>query len=243
MSTTEEREHVGTRDGYDRWSTCYDAYENPLIALEEPEVVDFMGPVDGLDVLDLACGTGRHGIRMARAGAGVTGVDFSSGMLAVARERSADLDATWVEHDLHHPLPFESGSFDAIVHGLALDHLDDPVPLLREFGRVLRPAGRGVITVMHPAMFLKGTQARFVDPESGKLIVIANRRYTIADLVTAVRLADLDLVEIRERSCTAAIAARIPRAEKYIDWPMLLLLGVEPTRSSKIGETRPEVAY
>lgn len=218
--------HVATQEGYDRWSSCYDAYLNPLIVLEEPEVQAALGPVAGLDVLDLACGTGRHALRMAKEQASVTGVDFSEGMLSVARERDEDGAVHWVEHDLHDALPFESGSFDRVVHALALEHLDGPVEVLGEIRRVLRPTGHAVISVMHPSMFLKGTQARFVDPKSGDLITIASRRYTIADFVMAVRAADLELLDIRERLCTGEIAAEIPRAEKYVDWPMLLLLVV-----------------
>jgi ubiquinone/menaquinone biosynthesis C-methylase UbiE len=218
--------HVATREGYDRWSSCYDTYQNPLIALEEPEVRTALGPVAGLGVLDLACGTGRHALRMSRERASVTGVDFSEGMLSRARERDTGGLVRWIQHDLHDPLPFEPSSFDRVVHALALEHLDAPADVLREIRRVLRPAGHAVVSVMHPAMFLKGTQARFVDPVSGDLVTIQSRRYTIADFVMAVKAAGLELLDLRERPCTKEIAADIPRAEKYIDWPMLLLLVV-----------------
>lgn len=79
---------------------------------------------------------------------------------------------------------------------------------------------------MHPSMFLKGTQARFVDPGSGDLVTIASRRYTVADVVMAMKTAGLDLIDIREHSCTREIAAELPQAEKRIDGPMLLALTV-----------------
>lgn len=223
-SETREPVVLGTRDGYDRWAAHYDGYANPLIALEEPVVRSFMGDVAGLELLDLATGTGRHARWMVERGARVTGVDFSSGMLE--RARSSVGEATWITHDLHAPLPFADGVFDGAVHGLALDHLDDPAALLRELFRVLRPGARAAISLMHPAMFLRGTQARFVDPDSGDLVVIDNRRHSIADLVNAVRVSGLELVDIQEATCPASLTERIPRAEKYIGWPMLLFLGV-----------------
>lgn len=61
------------RDGYDRRASVYDHDGNLLIALEDPAVRRAAGEVRGLDVLDLGCGTGRHALWMAAAGAVVTG--------------------------------------------------------------------------------------------------------------------------------------------------------------------------
>lgn len=77
------------RGGYDRWAAVYDHDGNPLQALEGPVVRAAVGDVRGLKVLDLGCGTGRHALWLAAAGAHVTGVDFSEGMLAEARGRKA----------------------------------------------------------------------------------------------------------------------------------------------------------
>src|SRR5208337_3834007 len=76
-----------TRAGYDRWAACYDTDGNPLIALEEPQVDRLLGEVRGLAVLDVGCGTGRHAIRLAGAGAIVQALDFSAGMLEQARKK------------------------------------------------------------------------------------------------------------------------------------------------------------
>jgi len=51
---------VPARQGYDRWSEVYDSDGNPLVALEEPEVIRMMGEVRGLRVADVGTGTGRH---------------------------------------------------------------------------------------------------------------------------------------------------------------------------------------
>ncbi len=228
MSSSQDlrERRVDVREGYDRWSTSYDTYGNPLIALEESETRGFLGDTSGLKALDLACGTGRHALRLAAEGALVTGVDFSRGMLERAKEAPGGDRVKWVEHDLHEPLPFQAASFDVAVHALALDHLGDPGALLADLGRVLRPGGRAAVTIMHPAMFLKGTQARFVDEQADELVVIENHRYTIAELVMAIRDSGLDLIDMRERACTEEIAARIPRAVKYVGWPMLLFFGL-----------------
>ena len=75
------------RQGYDRWAEVYDHDANPLPALEGPIVQAMLGDVRGQQALDLGCGTGRHALWLAAAGATVTAVDFSPGMLAEAQRK------------------------------------------------------------------------------------------------------------------------------------------------------------
>jgi SAM-dependent methyltransferase len=53
----------------------------------------------GGPVLEIACGTGRVSIPIARLGFAVTGVDIVPGMVALARSKSAGLPTRWVEGD------------------------------------------------------------------------------------------------------------------------------------------------
>src|SRR5438874_10305789 len=140
------------RTGYDRWSAVYDHDANPLQALEEPFVRAALGDVRGLAVLDLGCGTGRHSLGLADAGAVVTAVDFSAGMLAEARRKPGADAIRFLAHDLHDPLPFADGTFDRVVSGLVLEHLSDLPGFFREAWRVLKPGDRAVVSAMHPAM-------------------------------------------------------------------------------------------
>jgi len=106
-------------------------------------IVERVGLEPGMDVLDVACGAGNATIPAARAGARVTGLDFSPGLLAIARERAADamVEVEWVEGDATQ-LPFEDGSFDRVIstfgHMFAPDHAQTG----SEMRRVTRPGGR-----------------------------------------------------------------------------------------------------
>jgi malonyl-CoA O-methyltransferase len=216
------------RSGYDRWAVVYDHDANPLPALEEPFVHEALGPVAGLAVLDLGCGTGRHALRLAAAGAEVTAVDFSEGMLAEARRKPGAELIRFLVHDLHHPLPLPAGSFDRVVSGLVLEHLRDLDGFFREVHRMLRPGARAVISAMHPAMFLRGSQARFTDPGSGRVVQPGSLPHQLGDFVMAAVRAGFRIDHIGEHAPGAAFAARYPRAEKYIGWPMLVVLGLIP---------------
>jgi ubiquinone/menaquinone biosynthesis C-methylase UbiE len=208
--------------GYDRWAAVYDHDANPLIALETPVVHKLVGDVIGLNVLDLGCGTGRHALWLASAGANVTAVDFSEGMLQEARRKPGAKAVRFLVHDLHQPLPFATSSFDRVVSGLVLEHLCELDTYFHETRRVLKADGSAVISAMHPAMFLRGSQARFTDPASGEIIQPGSYAHQISDFLTAALAAGFKLDVIHEGAPDAEFAARYPRAEKYIGWPMLV---------------------
>lgn len=212
------------RSGYDRWAAIYDVEANPLIAIEEPVMREAIGDVAGLEVLDLGCGTGRHSLWLASAGATVTGVDFSEGMLEEARGKPGADAVRFLAHDLHQALPFARGSFDVVVSGLVLEHLAALDAFFAEARRVLRPGGRAVVSAMHPAMFLKGVQARFTDPASGEKVQPGSFAHSIGEFVMAAVRAGFAIEGVDERAPDADFAARLPRAEKYVDWPMLVVL-------------------
>ncbi len=221
-------EHLPTRDGYDRWAAIYDDEDNPLIRLEAPVVHELTGPVAGLDVLDLGCGTGRWSLKWAERGANVTGVDFSEGMLAKARHKPGAGRIRFEAHDLTAPLPFADGAFDLISCCLVLEHLPDLEPVFREMRRLCRRAGAIVISDMHPAMMLLGIQARFTDPKTGRETRPASAPHRISDYVMAATRAGLRFEHLSEHAVDEALAAASPRGRKYLGWPMLVAMKLRP---------------
>src|SRR5688500_16775452 len=93
----------------------------------------------GQRVLDVACGTGvlaRAAADRAGAGGSVTGLDINEGMLAVAAQKAPHID--WRQGQAE-ALPFEDGTFDAVVSQFGLMFFDDRAAAIREMRRVLRP--------------------------------------------------------------------------------------------------------
>jgi malonyl-CoA O-methyltransferase len=233
-------EYLSTRDGYDRWATIYDTEQNPLVALEEPHVDGLLGDVRGLSVLDLGCGTGRHTLRLASRGADVTAVDFSEGMLALAREKTREFTVRFIAHDLAAPLPLPDRSFDRVLCGLVLDHIADLPLIFSEMRRVCRPSPGGliVVSIMHPAMMLRGVQARFTDPLTGRETRPASQPHQMSDYVMAALGAGLTIDHFSEHLADADLAQRCPRAQKHLGWPLLMMMRLLGSCESQYAQER-----
>jgi SAM-dependent methyltransferase len=137
-------------------------------------------------VLNAGCGAGSFTLRLLDAGYDVTSVDASEAFVERVRQLVGDRGAVELA-DLH-ALRFEAGSFDAIVCGEVLEHLDDDQTAVREFARVLKPGG--VVLASVPA---NPWRYDWSDHWAGH-----RRRYTAAGLAgrfTAAGFTDVDVTD------------------------------------------------
>ena len=114
-------------------------------------VIERSGLAPGMDLLDVACGTGNATIPAARAGARATGLDFSPELLAIARERASDamVEVEWVEGDAQE-LPFEDASFDRVISTFGHMFAPDHRRMAHEMRRVCRPGGTIAVACWTP---------------------------------------------------------------------------------------------
>ena len=91
-------------------------YEEQIIPLALEELSGFGS------VLDVGCGDGQISRALARSGCTVTGIDPTERNLEVARERAGG--PTYIKAGAT-DLPFDDGSFDAVVACLVFEHIDD----------------------------------------------------------------------------------------------------------------------
>lgn len=204
----------------------YEAEVTPLVA-------ELLGDPAGLRVLDVGCGEGRLMGWLVASHARAFGVDVSRELLMSAR-----LFGPVVQARLPSLGPLASGSFDAAVVSLVLEHLEDEWTLFAELGRVVRPGGSLALVINHPiytaprsapiqeddeVLWRPGTYfgRGHTDEPAGERKVRFHHR-TMADLLNAASTGGWDLDRMVEVGATdTQVAAHPPlAAQRHI--PRLL---------------------
>ena len=153
MPSSETGDHVlRNRSAWNRSAAEYAAPGRRNWAASEPSwgiwsipesEAHLLPDVDGLDVIELGCGTGYVSAWLARRGARPVGIDISENQLATAR-------ALQDEHDLQFPLlqgsaeavPLADATFDLAISEYGAAIWCDPYCWIPEAARLLRPGGR-----------------------------------------------------------------------------------------------------
>jgi malonyl-CoA O-methyltransferase len=158
---------------YDRWAATYDVDPNKTRELAAAALRRADSPIAGRSVIEIGCGTGGNTGWLAEQAASVLALDFSAGMLKVARDRVKFPHVRFVEHDIRTPWPAGDSSADVVVSMLVLEHVEQIGSVLREAARVLRPHGDLFLCELHPVRQMMGGQAEFTNSRTGKAERIA----------------------------------------------------------------------
>jgi len=142
---------------FDRISGVYDGMNMAISGFQEPRwrkrIVAATGVGPGDAALDVACGTGKVTADLHRAvqpGGRALGVDFSAGMIEVAKaRRTAQLQGLSFQQGDALDLPLEDDTFDAATIAYGMRNLADYRRGFEEMARVVRPGGRVVCFEIH----------------------------------------------------------------------------------------------
>jgi len=197
---------------YDRWAPSYDADRNATRDLDAEVVRAAPLQLDGRDVLELGCGTGKNTEWLAARARSIVALDFSDGMLARAGERLAGAaHVRFVRHDVRDPWPVPDAAMDVVVGNLVLEHVADLAPVYAEAARVLRPGGRLLLCELHPERQRRGGQAHFTDAATGLTTHVPAYRHTVSEFVNGGLAAGLVLRHLGEWLEAGAPADAPPR--------------------------------
>ncbi len=94
-------------------------------------------------LLDIGCGSGMITKEVAALGYAVKGIDFSA--TAVEKARSVGVDAEVV--DLDDGIPGPDGTYDVVLAGDIIEHVFDPISVIKEASRVVKPGGHLLVTI------------------------------------------------------------------------------------------------
>lgn len=186
---------------------------------------------NGLDALDVGCGTGFLSLELAARGHRVTGIDFAPAMLELAQAKAQEAGAAvrFEEADAEQ-LPFAAASFDLVVTRHVLWTLPHPEAAIDEWRRVLRPGGRLAI-IDGQALVAPGEEQAASARRSAEYALISDRlpflmgrpQQEIEALLRAHGLVDTgsdplaDVIMAQNQRATAEGEELRPR-RRYIVW-------------------------
>jgi cytosine/adenosine deaminase-related metal-dependent hydrolase/ubiquinone/menaquinone biosynthesis C-methylase UbiE len=131
------------------WAEVYDHQPNPFLSVEERYVEQLLGGVEGYDVLDVGCGTGRWlKLIAARGPRQLVGIDSSSAMLDRAKTKLGSAADILLGDCCALPIP--ASSVDIVIASFVLSYLESLENFAAELRRVTRVGGRILVTDLHP---------------------------------------------------------------------------------------------
>jgi len=185
-------EWLDPQAAYGLWAKSYPPRpHNPLMELEHATVLALLPDVRRQTVLDAGCGSGRYLRELGDRGARVIGMDLSSAML----ERARDTTMCIARADIR-ALPLDGMTIDLVVCGLALGDVAELELSLTEIARVLRPGGRVIYSVVHPAGEAAGWSRTF--ESDGRMLAIDGHWHSLHRHREACVVAGLTIEEWRE---------------------------------------------
>jgi SAM-dependent methyltransferase len=195
-------------------------------AAEATAAAKLAGAEPPADILDAPAGFGRHSIPLAEAGFRVTSIDRSAVQLEEGRRRAGDAEwPRFVQADLRE-LPFEEGSFDAVLclfSSIGYRGEEGDRQTFGEFLRVLRPGRALIIETMHRDRLMAIFQERGWEHLEDDAVLLEERRF---DHVAGVIQTDHTLspaegprrsVTYRLRVYTATELARLLEATGFVE--------------------------
>ncbi|KAA1191458.1 class I SAM-dependent methyltransferase [Paenibacillus sp. B2(2019)] len=159
-------DELGSKEAIKRWdkyaeliSTSYG--ENGDIHREiflNPALFSLMGSVENKKVLDAGCGEGYLSRMLAKAGASVTGVDYSQNMITIAKSKSPEELKINFHHGNCEDLSFlQNESYDLIVSNMVIHDLSDYEMAIHEMYRLLVDGGTFIFSILHPCFVTPGS--------------------------------------------------------------------------------------
>lgn len=225
-----------------------------------PALIDACRVTPGEIVLDLGAGQGYFSRTLARRGAHVTSVELSPALVTLAVEREAMQPLGIEYHQISAAAiaeEFAPDTFDLVTSCMALQDMADVATTLRGAAAVLRPRGRFVFSVPHPATDMAFRQWER-DAGGRKVSLKLDRyfetgaticdwsmprleyrwqtpcwRHTLSDWFRMLTEAGFTIERLDEPRPTAAQVAANPNLDDCARMPYFLILGCR--RAERVG--------
>jgi len=119
-----------------------------------PRMLEVLGDVSGLTVLDAGCGEGYVARILSQQGAKVTAIDIADRLVELGRQKDTEGLIDYQVANLSEPLPSYEQHFDLIVSHLVLNDVYDYQGFIATLGSVVKSGGRVVLSLNNPYSYV-----------------------------------------------------------------------------------------
>ena len=146
---------------YNKWAFQYDNNINLTRDLDKIVIKKSLVNLNFSNVLELGCGSGKNTEWLITRANKLVGLDFSKGMLDIARNKIISPKATFIEIDLNEKWGISNNSFDIATINLTLEHIEILDHIFSSLFMKLTRGGKCFVCEIHPKKQLSGSKARF----------------------------------------------------------------------------------
>lgn len=148
-------------EAYNLWAATYDAMINRTRDLDHKITGEWLNGRHLDAILEAGCGTAKNTSLYSSHADSVLSVDFSEGMLQLARQKVAQPNVTFQQADLTKEWVFTNTQFDLVCCNLVLEHIEDLHHIFNQVHSKLKPGGLFFLSELHPYKQYAGGQANF----------------------------------------------------------------------------------
>ncbi|MGE5400521.1 MAG: class I SAM-dependent methyltransferase [Ignavibacteriales bacterium] len=181
---------------YNEWSATYDSDINLTRDLDHVATVNSLKGLPSQRILEIGCGTGKNTAYLAQICEKMLALDFSEGMLAIARKKLNMNNLAFVLADITRPWPCRDQDMDLIISNLVLEHVEYLPFVFSEAYRSLKAGGSFFVCELHPFRQYQGKKARFQADE--ETIEIQAYIHHISSFIDAAKDTGFKLRELKE---------------------------------------------
>ncbi|MBA2113776.1 class I SAM-dependent methyltransferase [Bremerella alba] len=187
---------MSIRDAYSQWSITYDQDINRTRDLDQVATQQLLGNSRYQHTIEIGCGTGKNTSFYLSISETVTAVDFSPGMLDLARLKVESPSVVFREANLRERWPGADLAADLVACNLVLEHMDEMLPVFSESSRCLAAGGEFFVSELHPYRQYLGSQAQY--QREGEVTFIDAYVHHFSEFHSAARSSGFQLNDVQE---------------------------------------------
>jgi len=182
---------------YNSWAAQYDTNDNKTRDLEALALKKLLSGKTYTHCLEVGCGTGKNTEWLLTICDQITAIDFSEGMLDIAKNKIQSDKVNFIEADITKDWTFAKVNYELVTFSLMLEHIEDLHAVFQKLAKVTASGSQVYIGELHPFKQYAGSKARFETENGTEVLTCFNHHVT--DFIQAANASGFHLIQLEEQ--------------------------------------------